>query len=324
MTELNNRFIRGIHNLRPSREGSVVTIGSYDGVHLGHQTIMRQVIEKSNALGLPSVVVVFEPHPHEFFSGERAPARLMTFREKVLAIYETGIDQVCCLSFNRYLSSRSAAQFVQQVLVDGLNVKHLVVGDDFRFGNDRRGDFKYLYDAGKQFGYSVIDTSTFEVDGERVSSTRIRTELEAANFTKVAELLGQPYSISGRVEYGQQLARQWGVPTANVHLRRYRSPLQGVFAVKAHLPDGTQVYGVANVGVRPTIGEKIKPILEVHLLDFDQNLYGLRVNIEFISKLREEKKFASIDDLKQQIYADIECAQKYFGANGDVSAEITH
>lgn len=328
MTELNNRYIRGMHNLSngariTAKAGSVVTIGSYDGVHLGHQAIMRQVVEKAREEGLRSVVVVFEPHPTEFFSGEQAPARLMTFREKVLAIYSTGVDLVCCMRFNESLASLSAEAFVTKILVDGLGVKCLIVGDDFRFGHDRQGDYQYLFDAGKQFGFSVTDTQTFEIDGERVSSTRIRRELEAANFAKARELLGKPYCISGKIAFGQQLARQWGVPTANVHLRRYRSPLQGVFAVRAHLTDGRQILGVANVGVRPTIGEKIKPILEVHLLDFKEDLYGARTNIEFLHKLREEKKFDSVDELKQQIYSDIDMARAYFKAEG-MQALIEH
>ncbi len=312
MPQLHNRFIRGIHNLRAGDKGSVVTIGSYDGVHLGHQTIMKQVVEKSRQTGLHSIAVVFEPHPNEYFSQEKAPARLMTFREKVLALYQSGIDRVCCLRFNESLRSLSAAEFVQQVLVDGLAVKYLVVGDDFRFGQDRSGDYDYLHRAGQQFGYEVTDSSTFEIDSERVSSTRIRKALQDSDFELAERLLGKPYRISGRVAYGQQLARQWGVPTANVHLRRYRSPLQGVYAVRTWLPDGSVQPGVANVGVRPTIGQKIKPILEVHLLDFADNLYGQRVAVEFVHKLREEQKFDSLELLRQQIYQDIESARAYF------------
>jgi riboflavin kinase/FMN adenylyltransferase len=302
-----------MHNMRSMHHGSVVTIGSYDGVHLGHQAIIRQVAEHSARLNLPSVAVVFEPQPHEYFSGEQAPARLMRLREKALALYEAGIDRVCCLQFNNALRSLTAKDFIQRVLVDGLGVKYLVVGDDFRFGCDRSGDYPALVEAGRQFGFEVTDTATFEVEGERVSSTRIRAELAKANFALVERLLGKPYSISGHVGYGQQLGRQWGVPTANVHLRRYRSPLQGVFAVKAHLPDGDTVNGVANVGVRPTIGEKIKPILEVHMLDYTGNLYGQMVRVEFVEKLRDEVKFDSIDALKQQIYRDIEDAKAFFG-----------
>jgi len=303
-----------MHNLHPTHHGSVVTIGSFDGVHLGHQAVIRQVIAKARELDVPSVAMVFEPQPHEFFSGEQAPARLMRLREKALALFEAGIDRVCCLQFNRSLRQLSAEDFIQQVLVEGLGVKYLVVGDDFRFGCDRSGDYQLLQRVGQERGFEVSDTHTFEVDGERVSSTRIRGELEQGSFEQVAKLLGKPYSISGHVGYGQQLGRQLGVPTANVQLRRYRSPLSGVFAVTVKLTDGRVVPGVANVGVRPTVGDILKPILEVHLLDFSGDLYGQMITVEFKTKLREEQKFESIDVLTKQIHRDIDHANAYFAA----------
>ena len=314
MTHFQHSFIRGMHNLHPTHHGSVVTIGSFDGVHLGHQAVIRQVIAKARELDVPSVAMVFEPQPHEFFSGEQAPARLMRLREKALALFEAGIDRVCCLQFNRSLRQLSAEDFIQQVLVEGLGVKYLVVGDDFRFGCDRSGDYQLLQRVGQERGFEVSDTHTFEVDGERVSSTRIRGELEQGSFEQVAKLLGKPYSISGHVGYGQQLGRQLGVPTANVQLRRYRSPLSGVFAVTVKLTDGRVVPGVANVGVRPTVGDILKPILEVHLLDFSGDLYGQMITVEFKTKLREEQKFESIDVLTKQIHRDIDHANAYFAA----------
>jgi len=312
VTHFQHSFIRGMHNLHPTHHGSVVTIGSFDGVHLGHQAVIRQVIAKARELDVPSVAMVFEPQPHEFFSGEQAPARLMRLREKALALFEAGIDRVCCLQFNPSLRSLSAENFIQKVLVDGLGVKYLVVGDDFRFGCDRSGDYQLLQRVGQEKGFEVSDTHTFEVGGERVSSTRIRSELERGAFAKVTELLGKPYGISGHVGYGQQLGRQLGVPTANVQLRRYRSPLSGVFAVIVHLADGRCVNGVANVGVRPTVGDILRPILEVHLLDFDGDLYGQMITVEFKTKLREEQKFESIDVLTKQIHRDIDDANAYF------------
>lgn len=311
-SKLQQHFIRGMHNLRPIHHGSVVTIGSYDGVHLGHQAIIEQVTEKSAQLSLPSVAVVFEPQPHEFFSGDEAPARLMRLREKALALFDAGVDRVCCLQFNQLLRSLSAEEFVKRVLVDGLGVKYLVIGDDFRFGCDRSGDYEFLKQAGERYGFDVCDTRTYQVDNERVSSTRIRAALEVADFPLVRRLLGKAYTVSGHVGYGQQLGRQWNVPTANVHLRRYRSPLNGVFAVSVKLPNGETANGVANVGVRPTIGEKIKPILEVHLLDFNGDLYGKMITVEFLHKLRDEQKFSSLDLLKEQIYRDIDEAKAYF------------
>ena len=312
MLKIRQHFIRGMHNLSAEHRGSVATIGSFDGVHLGHQAIIEQVKRKSAQLRLPSVAVVFEPQPHEYFSGEQAPARLMCLREKALALYDAGIDRVCCLQFNQELRSLSADEFVQRVLVNGLGVRYLVIGDDFRFGCDRSGDYQHLVRAGEEHGFTVTDTHTYELEGERVSSTRIRAELGRANFELASQLLGKPYSISGKVGYGQQLGRQWGVPTANVQLRRYRSPLQGVYTVTVTLPTGERAGGVANVGVRPTIGDKVKPILEVHLLDYNGDIYGQMINVEFLDKLRDEQKFASLDLLKQQILDDVQQARDYF------------
>lgn len=212
-------FIRGLHNLRPRHRGSVATIGSFDGVHLGHQAILRQVTGKARELGLPSVAMVFEPQPHEYFAGDKAPARLMRLRDKMRALFAAGIDRVLCLQFNPSLRSLSAQAFIQRVLVEGIGVKYLVVGDDFRFGCDRSGDYQALKRAGQQFGFEVTDTHTYEIGGERVSSTRIRQALEQSQFELAAQLLGKPYVITGHVIYGQQLGRQLGVPTANVQLR---------------------------------------------------------------------------------------------------------
>ncbi|MCV6624929.1 MAG: bifunctional riboflavin kinase/FAD synthetase [Cellvibrionaceae bacterium] len=312
---MNNRppeFIRGLHNLAPHHRGSVVTIGSFDGVHLGHKAIVAQVREQAGRLGLASVAMTFEPQPHEYFSGETAPARLMRVRDKAKALFAAGIDRVLCIAFNRRFSSLSAEQFVQKVLVDGLGAKYLVIGDDFRFGADRSGDYAFLQAAGQRHGFAVTDTETLLLDGERISSTRIRAALEASEFALAERLLGHPYVIKGKVIYGQQLARQWQVPTANVQLHHYRSPLSGVFAVRARLEDGRQYNGVANVGVRPTVGGENRPVLEVHIFDFSDDIYGQELAVEFSHKLREEKKFDSLDELKQQIYRDRDEAKAWF------------
>jgi len=312
-------FIRGLHNLRPWHRGCVATIGSFDGVHLGHQAILRQLRQAANAHGLPSVVIVFEPQPHEFFSGDKAPARLMRLREKVQALFAAGVDRVLCLQFNQALRSLSAQAFIERILVQGLGIRHLVVGDDFRFGCDRSGDFALLQNAGQQWGFSVSDTCTLLLHGERVSSTRIRSLLEQGEFSAAEELLGRPYSISGRVTYGQQLGRKLGVPTANIHLRRYRSPLQGVFAVSLQLADRTYP-GVANVGVRPTVSGSNKPILEVHLFDFAEAIYGSSVSVTFYRKLRDEQKFASLEALQTQLQIDIAQARNYFNLQNQVDS----
>ena len=305
-------FIRGLHNLRPEHKGCVATIGSFDGVHLGHQAILRQLIQVAREQGLPAVVIVFEPQPHEFFAGDKAPARFMRMREKLEALWSAGVDKVLCLHFNQELRSLSAEQFIDRVLVQGLAIKHLVVGDDFRFGCDRKGDFALLQIKGAELGFEVTDTHTLEIDGKRVSSTRIRHLLEAGDFAEAEKLLGKPYGINGRVVYGKQLGRQLGVPTANVDLRRYRSPLHGVFAVTAIFKDGTQVQGVANIGVRPTVNGLKKPLLEVHLFNFSRDIYGVVIDVVFRHKLRDEQKFASLDELKAQLQTDISQAKAFF------------
>lgn len=305
-------FIRGLHNLRPWHRGCVATIGSFDGVHLGHQAILRQLIDVARQHQLPAVVIVFEPQPHEFFSGEKAPARLMRLRDKIQALLAAGVQRVLCVRFNEELRSLSAESFVEKVLLEGLGIKHLVVGDDFRFGCDRRGNFALLQEIGRQRGFDVTDTCTLEIEGERVSSTRIRQLLELGDFAFAETLLGKPYSINGRIAYGQQLGRQLGVPTANVHLRRYRSPLHGVFTVSVKFRDGNLYQGVANIGVRPTVTGDKKPLLEVHMFDFSRKVYGEMIDVLFHSKLREERKFNSLDELQLQLQTDIAQGRAFF------------
>ena len=313
-------FIRGLHNLRSEHKHCVATIGSFDGVHLGHQAILRQLVVVARSQNLPAVAIVFEPQPHEFFAGDKAPARLMRLREKIQALWAAGVDRVLCLHFNQELRELSAEQFIDRVLVGGLGIKHLVVGDDFRFGCDRRGNFALLQSKGATCGFAVADTQTLEVAGERVSSTRIRELLEQGDFAQAEKLLGKPYSIHGRVVYGKQLGRQLGVPTANLDLRRYRSPLHGVFAVVAFFADGSRCPGVANVGIRPTVSGDKKPLLEVHLFDFSRNLYGVVMDVVFRCKLREEKKFNSLEELKAQLQIDIQEGKNFFTSTSTTSS----
>ncbi len=303
-------LIRGIHNIRPVHRGCVATIGVFDGVHRGHQVILEQVKNKAKELGLPSVVMVFEPHPQEFFSPDNAPARLMRFREKFQAMAAMGVDRVVCLQFNKSLSRLLAQEFIDIVLVNGLGVKHLVVGDDFHFGSDRQGEYQMLVEAGKKYGFMVTHTDTFELYGERVSSTRLRAALEHDDFELATELLGRPYSMKGRVVSGRQLGRQLGVPTANLLVARAKLPIKGVFAVNV-VVKGTSHEGVANLGVKPTLGGT-KPLLEAHLFNFDGNLYGLPMEVVFRHKIRDEKKFDSLDDLKNAIANDTIAAQEFF------------
>lgn len=330
-------LIRGLHNLRPRHRGCVATIGAFDGVHLGHQTVLGQLIDEAEALSLPSVVIVFEPLPREYLAPGDAPARLMSFREKYLRLSGLGVDRLLCIRFNESLRGMSAMDFAQALFVRGLGVQRLVLGDDFRFGREREGDASFLRELGQREGFSTLPTETFEVDGERVSSTRVRDALAAGDLALASQLLGRDYAISGRVVRGQQLGRELGAPTANVELKRLRSPLAGVFAVRVDGPwlddparDGAgregsglngpglngsrpaAVAGVANVGTRPTVSNGTRANLEVHLLEGSPNLYGRRIDVHFVHRFRAEKKYDSLEALRDAIQDDIDTAQRWF------------
>ena len=308
-------LIRDVRSLQSIHTGCVATIGTFDGIHLGHQAVLRQVANKSIELKLPSVVVVFEPLPGEYLSPAQAPARLMSFREKFYSIASQGIDRLLTLTFNEKLKTMSANQFVEDIFVNGLGVKHLVFGDDFRFGNNREGDFAFTKRLGNANNFAVVPTSTVEFEGERISSTRIRHALAASDFFLAKSLLGRSYSISGRVVFGRQMGRTLGFPTANLELGRLSSPLSGVYAVKVNGPNMSDVRGVANIGVRPTVNDNMRANLEVHLLNFDAEIYGQRIDVTFLSKIREEKKFSSLDELKVNIENDLRTAHDCFESN---------
>lgn len=305
-------FVSGLQRSIQNKR-CVVTIGAFDGVHLGHQQLLAQLTEAAGTLGLPSVVIVFEPQPNEFFNRATAPARLMRLREKVLALSRFGVDQVLCLKFDRTLRGLSAEAFVTEVLVARLGVRKLIVGDDFRFGSDRCGDFAYLQKAGREHGFDVVDTSTHLSGNTRVSSTFIRCLLREGKLEKASELLGSPYTNIGRVIHGRRLGRKLGFPTMNVQLGRLRVPLNGVYAVTVELA-GQSYIGVANVGVRPTVNEVSKPLLEVHLLDADVDAYGQFIAVTYRKKIRSEQQFDGIDQLKAQITIDANQARDYFAS----------
>jgi riboflavin kinase / FMN adenylyltransferase len=280
-----------------------VTIGNFDGVHLGHQTVIQQLKYQAKILNIPATVIIFEPQPAEFFAPQQAPARLTKLREKLLAFQQYGVDKVVCLRFGDNLAKLEAKAFIQKILLNGLNIKYLVVGDDFHFGYQRRGNYQLLQNAAVKYDFRIEQQHNINFAGQRISSTRIRQALALGEFALVQELLGRAYSISGRVIYGQQRGRTIDFPTANIALRRHNCPLQGVFAVKIH---GLQTYalgGVANLGQRPTVnGQNI--LLEVHIFDFNQYIYGQHIEVEFIAKIRPERKFASFVQLQQQIQLD--------------------
>ena len=311
-------FIRNFSQLRPRHQGCVATIGNFDGVHLGHQAVLQQLATKAKALQLPTVVIIFEPQPQEFFTkaykadkadkADKVPPRLTRLREKLMAMRHYGVDKVLCLHFNNKLAALSAQAFIQEILIDGLGIKHLVIGDDFSFGQKRQGNFTMLKEAGKQNGFTVESQNTFILGKERVSSTRVRQALMQGELSTARELLGRPYSMYGRVRHGQKKGRTIGFPTANIFIHRQVSPLNGVFAVTLHGVTEKPLAGVANLGTRPTI-DGMRFLLEVHLFNFDKTIYGHYVEVEFIRKIRNEQKFASFDALKAQIKKDVESAK---------------
>ncbi len=308
-------LIRGRHNLRPRHRGCAVTVGAFDGVHRGHQTVLQHLREEAGERGLKTAVITFEPLPREYFHPLEAPPRIMTLREKTLALAAQGVDYLLALRFDDLLRAQSADEFLQTYLVEGLAAAYIVLGDDFHFGNAREGDYQFLVERAAQYGYHVAPTPTCEVVGDRVSSTRVRDALAQADFSLATALLGHPFSLSGRVVHGRKMGRELGWPTANIELHRIRSPLSGVFAVRVDGAGLKQAHGVANVGVRPTVDDSLEANLEVHLLDRAVDLYGRRLQVTFLHKLRDEKKFDSLADLKSGIAQDVEHAKHWLACN---------
>lgn len=304
-------LIRGIHNLKPEHHGSVATIGNFDGVHLGHHHVLGELADKADEMGLPAVVITFEPQPQEFFSPANCPGRLTRFREKMKALRRLAIDRIFTIHFTKELAEMEPEEFIKRILVEGLGIRYLVVGDDFCFGKARRGNFTMLQEAGHKHGFQVVNMHTFQLDGERVSSTRVRKALCDGDLNEAEKLLGRPYRMCGRVAHGHKRGRLIGFPTANIHLHRKISPVDGVFAVEMFGIEGEPVAGVANVGTRPTVNGT-RTILEVHLFDFEDDIYGRHVSVDFLEKIRDEQKFDSFDLLKEQILRDADQARNYF------------
>ena len=305
------QLIRGLHNLTQPITASVVTIGNFDGIHLGHQHVLEQLKDVAIQHNLPSTVIIFEPQPIEFFAPVRAPKRLSRFREKLVYLKSKQIDNLLCLKFNRDLAELYAEDFVKQILVERLNTRHLVIGDDFRFGKNRSGDFQFLKDCGEQYVFAVENTDSLLIDGARVSSTRIRECIQKDDFEQAAGLLGRPYTLSGKVCHGQKLGRELGFPTINIKMGDKTLIVKGIFAVSVKGIDNRVLPGVASIGTRPTING-VDTILEVFILDFDQDVYGYCVDVEFLHKIRDEEKFDSLQELKIHIEQDTVKAKQYF------------
>jgi len=306
------RVCRGI---APRRDGPVaLTIGNFDGVHLGHQALLGQLREAARTRGLPAAVLTFEPHPREFFAPDKAPTRLTSLREKLELLRAADIDRVYLCRFNFEFARISAADFVGRVLQHGLGVRWLLVGDDFRFGARRAGDFALLKERAPGAGFEVVAMPSVSAAGGRVSSTAVREALRDGRLDAAAELLGRPYSISGKVVQGDRLGRRIGFPTANVQMKHNRPPLAGIFAVSVSGFGGAGLPGVASLGVRPTVKTRGQPTLEVHLLDFDADLYGRHLQVAFLHKFRDEEKYADVAALTRQIALDVDHARAYFRA----------
>jgi riboflavin kinase/FMN adenylyltransferase len=303
------RVFRG--HSRPVPAPVVLAIGNFDGVHLGHAALVKRLAHIAEQCELAPMVLTFEPHPREFFAPDSAPARLTTLREKLELLGECGARQVMISPFNAAFAALSADEFIEQVLVRGCQVRHLIIGDDFRFGCGRAGDFTLLQDAGRRYGFAVEAMGSVLVDGERVSSSAVRRALGAGDMEYAARLLGRPYIIDGQVAHGQKLGRQIGFATANLRIKHNPLPMSGVFAVEVSGLGDKPLPGVANLGIRPTVGGT-RPLLEVHLFDFDRDIYGAHISVRFVHKLRDEQRFPNIDALKAQIAADAAAARAFF------------
>ena len=296
--------------------GHAVTVGNFDGVHRGHRAMLERLVHESRKRKLASCVLTFEPHPREFFAPQTAPARLARLREKLELIAQAGIGRVHVLRFGTPLAAMAPERFVEEVLVRGLGTRWLLVGNDFRYGARRAGDFAQLQASGSRSGFEVMAMPEVKDEGERVSSSAVREALAAGDLARAERLLGRRYSMSGRVAHGERLGRELGFPTANIVLRR-KPPLAGIFVVQAELEETRQMLrGVASVGRRPTVKENAPPLLEVHLFDFSGAIYGRHLRVGFLQKLRDEKKYGDLPALREAIEEDAARARAWFAENG--------
>jgi riboflavin kinase / FMN adenylyltransferase len=294
-----------------STQGIAATIGNFDGVHLGHQALLAEVVKNAKQTGLPATVILFEPQPAEYFAGAQAPARLSDLRDKVERFSACQIDQVLCLRFDKTMAAMPAKNFVETILFKQLQVKYLLVGQDFRFGYQRKGDVDLLRQLASLHNVSIQTCEDYTLVSDRISSTRVRQSLADSDFALAELLLGRPYTISGRVCYGAQRGRRWGIPTANIRIHQKQRALKGVFFVKVHRKSGAVLQGVANIGTRPTV-DGSQSFLEVHILQFDGVLYGECIRVEFLEKHRAEIKFLSVEALIEQIRCDIQSCYDFF------------
>lgn len=303
------KILRGLYS--PDSQPVALTIGNFDGVHLGHQALLNELRAAGQARGLQTAVVIFEPHPREFFTPQQAPARLTSLREKLELFAALGIDRVHVCRFNERFTQMSAANFIN-ALHEKLSARFVLIGDDFRFGSGRGGDFALMEKIGVQLGFAVQSVRSVTHDGVRISSTAIRAALAAGQMRTAQRYLGRHYSISGRVEHGDGMGRKLGFPTANIQLKHNCPPLTGIFVVQAHAEGMGVLQGVSSLGVRPTLRHDAKPVLEVHLFEFAQQIYNKHLRVEFLQKLRDEEKYPDVETLTRHIAQDVENARKWF------------
>jgi riboflavin kinase/FMN adenylyltransferase len=313
INNVTTQLIRGLGHISTLLGGCVATIGNFDGVHLGHQALLSNVVKTAKSLGLPSLVITFEPQPLEYLIPQKSVPRLTRLREKFYLLSKAGIDNILIIRFDEDFARLTADEFIQSLLIDKLKVKHLIVGDDFRFGRGRQGDIALL----KEAGLTVETQTDIIIDSERVSSTRVRQALLSGDHALAHRLLGRSYFMMGRVVHGNKLGRVLGYPTANIYLHRKASPVMGIYVVKMHGLTKKPLPGVANIGIRPTIGGT-RSLLEVHIFNFNQSIYGKYVSVEFCHKLRDEERYESLDALKAQIDIDAEQAREYFIKQGSI------
>ncbi len=321
------KVFRGLPTIK-GHAASAVTIGNFDGVHRGHQALLRQVREAADRLGIAAVVMTFEPHPREFFAKkagtpEKAPTRIANLRDKLQGLAMSGIDKVLVEHFNAEFASLSPEAFIKDILVDGMNVKWLMVGEDFCFGARRLGNIDTLIAAGKQYGFEVHTFGTVSDAGGRISSSAVRSALQQADFATANHLLGYPYMISGRVVHGQKLGRTIGFPTMNMRIAHNHPALSGIFAVQVHGLADKPVPGVASLGVRPTVDDSGRVLLETYLLDFTANCYGKLLQVEFLKKLRDEEKFVDLPTLITAINMDVTNARAFFKVQASFAVSAT-
>jgi riboflavin kinase/FMN adenylyltransferase len=295
-----------------ARAPAALTIGTFDGVHVGHQIMLARLRDAGRAGGLVPCAMTFEPHPREFFAPDQAPTRLTSLREKLELLAAHGMETTYVMRFDYRFAQIGADDFIERILVRGAGVRYLLIGDDFRFGARRSGDVNVLKRHASRLGYVVEAMTSVVMEGERVSSTAVREALAAGRLARAAHLLGRPYSISGRVVRGDGLGRELGYPTANVQMKHNRPPLTGIFAVEVHGAAETPLRGVASLGVRPTVKQQGTPVLEAYIFDFDRDIYGRHVRVDFFEKLRDEEKYQNLATLTRQIGRDVENARAYF------------